>query len=271
MHFITISEMLGTHGETIGRNVARALEYPFYGEQELLNAAKELEIFPGSEMLDEKAPSFLERIFSERPRVDLARLQSLIYRVAAKGDGVFFGRGSHLLLDAFDCAFHVLIAGSHSKRMERLMGEMTVDRETAQSMIDRSDHEKKSFIQFAFNDDWLNFRLYDLVLNTDKLSVESAAKAVIDLAESKEIKACGVDSVNTLRKLSVASWTESAFREAGVSPYHLFFEVEDPETVRLYGTVTSREEKGRVESVVKRGKGIRNIRNDIAVINQAGA
>ncbi len=90
MYFITISEMLGTDGEMIGRKVARELEYAFYGEEELLNAAEDLEVLADLKKLDEKAPSFLERLFSERPRVYLDRLQSLIYRVATKGDILYF-------------------------------------------------------------------------------------------------------------------------------------------------------------------------------------
>ncbi len=270
MYFITVSEMLGTGGEIIGKKVARELEYAFYGEDELLQAARELETFPEVKMLDEKAPSLLERVLSERPKVDLDRLQSLIYHVAARGNGVFSGRGSHLLLNTFDCAFHVLITGSRPKRIQRLMDETSVDRETAEKMITRSDQEKKTFIHFAYDEDWLNFRLYDLVLNTDKLTPETAAKVIIEAAQSKEIKACGADSVNTLRKLSLERWTQSAFLELGAPSYHLYYEVEDPETVRLYGFVHSKEEKGRIENVVRKGKGVKNVRNDITVYRQSG-
>ena len=41
MHFITISQMLGTDGEKIARKVAGDLKYAFYGEQELFKAAED--------------------------------------------------------------------------------------------------------------------------------------------------------------------------------------------------------------------------------------
>ncbi len=268
MYFITISEMLGTNGEKVARRVASDLKYTFYGEEELLQAAKELDVLADVKKLDEKAPSLLERLFSEKPKVYLDRLQSVIYEVAKKGDAVFFGRGSPLLLNAFSCALHVLVTGSGEKRVERVMEEMSLSREVAEKMIGRSDQEKRGFIHFAFGEDWLNLHLYDMILNTDKLSLNLAVKAITDAARSEEIKACGMDSVNTLGKLSLQRRIESAFLEAGVPSSKLFFAVEDNETIRLYGLAYSEEEKGGTEAIVKRIKGIREIRNEITVLRQ---
>jgi len=266
MHFVTLSQMLGTDGERIARKVASGLQYTFYGEQELFKAAEELDVLEDVRKVDEKAPPFLERLFSERPKVHLDRLQSVIYDVAKKGDAVFFGRGSQLLLNSFSCAFHVLVIGSHEKRIERVMKEMGLSRAEAEKTIHRSDQEKKDFIQFAFKEDWLNFHLYDLILNTDKLSFDSAARAIID--STGEIKDCARDSVHTLARLSLQRRIESAFLEAGIPSSSLFFSVEDTENVRLYGYTSSKEEKGKVESVVRKVKGVREIQNEINIFTQ---
>jgi cytidylate kinase len=268
MQFITISQMLGTQGDKVARKVADNLKYAFYGEEELFEAAEEMEVLSDVKKLDERAPSLLERLFSERPKVYLDRLQSVIYEVAKEGDAVFFGRGSQLLLNQFKCAFHVLIVGSKEKRIERLMKEMNLGREEAEKTIHRSDEEKRGFIQFAFGEDWLNFHLYDLILNTDKLSPDSAAKAITDAARSEEIKACGADAVQALGKLSLQRRIESVFLEEGIPSYPAFFSVEEPENVRLYGIVYSGEEKGRIENVVKKVKGVKKIENDITVFSR---
>jgi len=49
----------------------------------------------------------------------------------------------------------------------------------------------------------------------------------------------------------------------------LFFSVEDSDNVRLYGYTSSREEKGKVESVVRRVKGVREIQNEISILTQS--
>ena len=273
MYFITFSEMLGTHGKKIARQTASALNYTYFGEEELHKAAKEMGFFSDVKELDERSPNFLEKFFSERPRIHLDRLQSVIYEVAQKGNTVFFGRGSQLMLSSFGCALHVLVTGSLEKRIQRVMEEHGVGREVAEKMIEKSDHDRGGFIRFAFNEDWLNPKLYDLVLNTDKLSLQSGVDLVLSSAKSDEIKACGIDSVAQLGKLSLHRKVESGLLEAGLASSHVFVSVEDFDTVRLYGFTYSPEEKNEVDSVVKRVGNVKKIVNDLQVLqgNLTGA
>ena len=265
MYFITISELLGTDGEKIARKVAEELNYTFYGTEELFEAADAMGFLSDVKKLDEKAPALLERFFSEKPKIYLDRLQSVVYEVAKKGNAVFFGRGGKFLLYSFDCAFHILVTGSMEKRIQRVMEEKQVGREVAEKIINRSDHDKRAFIRFAYDEDWLNCRFYDLLLNTDKLSIDSAVKMIVDAAKSDEIKSCGIDSVQLLGKLSLNRKVESVLLEAGVTSLHLFFTVEEPDSVRLYGIVNSSEEKEDIEKLVKKIKGIKNIKNELVV------
>ena len=265
MYYITVSEMFGTNGGMVARQVAKKLGYAYYGEEELFKAADEMGFLEDVKKLNEKGPTLLEKFFSERPKIYLNRLQSVIFEVAKKGDAVFFGRGSQLLLHSFDCAFHVLLTGSMEKRVQRVMEEKHVSREVAEQMIHRSDHDKKGFVRFAFDEDWLSPQLYDLLLNVDKLSFDSAVKIVVDAAKSDEIKACGRDSVRLLGKLSLQRKVESSLLEAGVMNPHLFVSVENSNTVRLYGMVNSSEEKEAIERVVKGIKDTKKITNDLVV------
>jgi cytidylate kinase len=265
MYFITVSEMVGTNGQKIAQEVAKTLNYVYYGEAGLLKAAGEMGFLSDVQQMDEKAPHLFEKFFSEKPKIHLDRLQSVIFEVAKKGDAIFFGRGSQLLLRSFDCALHVLVTGSKEKRIQRVMEDHQVGREVAERIIERSDNDKRGFLRFAFDEDWLNPQLYDLVINSDKLSVASAAKMIIDGAKSDEIKACGIDSVKSLGVLSLTRRVESSFLEAGIVSPHIFFNVEDVDSIRLYGIVTSEEEKKSVEKVIKGIKDIKKVANDVTV------
>jgi cytidylate kinase len=269
MYFVTVSEMIGTGGETIAREVASELQYGFYGEEEVSRAADKEGFLSDVQMLDEKGPGFLERLFSEKPKVYLDRLQSVIFEVAKKGNAVFFGRGSQLLLNSFDCALHVLVSGSTEKRIERVMREKKVDRAMAEKIVRRSDHDKRGFVRFAFEEDWLNPQLYDLILNTDVLSIGSSVKIIVDAAKSDEIKACGVDSVISLGKLSLHRKIEAAFLDGGISNPHLFLSVEDMDKVRIYGLVAASEEKEAIERIVRQIPGVKTVINDLSVMRGA--
>jgi cytidylate kinase len=269
MYFITISEMLGTNGETIARKVAEELKYTFYGTKELFEAAAAMGFLSDANKSDENVPALLERLFSDKAKIYLDRLQSVIYEVAKKGNAVFFGRGGKFLLHSFDCAFHILVAGSMEKRIQRVMEERQSGREVAEKIIMHSDHDKRAFIRFAYDEDMLNPQLYDLVLNTDKLSITSAAKMILDAANSEEIKSCGIDSVQLLGKLSLSRKIDSLLLEAGGTSPYLFFSVEETNSVRLFGIVNSSGEKERVETLVRKIKEIKNIKNELMVFTKS--
>jgi len=265
MYFITVSEMIGTNGEKISRKVAEQLNYYFLGEEELFKTASEMGFLSDIKKLDEKPPALIERFFSERPKIYLDRLQSIIYEVAKKGNTVFFGRGAQFLLQSFNCAFHVLITGSLQKRIERIMEEKEVTRELAEKIIAQSDHDKRSFIRYVYDEDWLNCRLYDLIINTDKLSIESSVKMIIEGARSEEIKSCGIDSIRILENLSIRRRIESELIEAGLMKPHIFFEVEGDKEIRIYGIVDTPEEKEEIQRILNKIKGIRKIKNEILI------
>lgn len=265
MYFVTVSEMIGSNGEKIAKEVAKRINYPFYAKEELFTAADAMGYLSDVTHLEMKSPHLLEKYFSDKPKIYLDRFQSVIYELARKGNALFFGKGSQLLLHSYDCAFHVLITGSMEKRVQKVMESNRVSHEVAQEIIRTSDHDKAGFLKYAFNRDWLDPHLYDLILNTDKLSTESAVKMIVDAAQSDEIKTCSKDSVELLGRMSLHRKIESSLLEAGVMSLRIFFVVDGLDSVRFYGVVNSAEEKETITRVVKKIKDIKHVKNDLTV------
>ena len=265
MYFITVSEMMGTNGEKIARRLAGLLNYTYYGEEEFFKASEEMGFLVDVKKLAGKGRAAPEKSLSEQPKIYLGQLQSAIYEMAKKGDAVFFGRAGQLLLNAFDCIFHVLITGSMKKRIQRMMEEKKVSGEIAEKIIRQSDQDKREFLRSAFDEDWLNPSLYDLILNTDKLNIDSAIKMIIDGVQSEEIKTSSADSIKSLGKFHLHYKIESALIDAGLLTQYLHFTVEDINTVRLHGLVGSLEKKEKVENLLKGIKEIKRINNDLSI------
>ncbi len=267
MYYITVSEMLGSGGENVARKVAAKLNYPFYGKEELFKVADEMGYLSDITHLELKSPHLLEKYFSDKPKIYLDRFQSVIYEVAKKGNALFFGKGSQLLLRNFSCALHILINGSMEKRVSRLTRGSDLEKSVAEKIIHTSDHDKAGFLKYAFNEDWLNSHLYDITINTDKLNIESAVNIVTSAAQSEEIKSCAAGTAVALGKLSLQRKIESALLEAGVMSLRVFFDVEDLETVRFYGIVHTEEEKKTVENAIRGIKEITEVHNDLKVLS----
>ena len=266
MYFVTVSEMIGTGGEAVARKVAEKLNYSLYAKKELFEAAEEMGYLSDLPQMDLKNPHLLEKYFNDKPKIYLARFQSVIYELAKKGNGLFVGKGSQLLLHSCDCALHVLVIASMGKRIDRLVQTMKVEEVVAEKIIQTSDQNKTVFSKYAFDEEWLIPQLYDITINMDRINIETAVNLVVDAAQSEEIKACSADAVATLGKLAIHRKIEFALMEAGLLSLRIFFLVEDMETVRVYGTVYTEGEKEAIGRVVGEVKGVKTVNNDLTVL-----
>ena len=268
MYFITLSRKMGTDGSEIARRVADQLGYAFYDTEAIENTAREMGMLEDVKEIDEKVPSLFQRLFSQQPEVHLDRLHSVIYELASRGNAVFLGRGSHILLRSFKCALHIRVIASLEKRIENLVGR-GFDREAAIKAIHKSDHERGAFIKFAFGVDWDNPELYDLVLNTDHLTVELAADTVLHVARSEEIKARSVDAMRSLEMMGLARRAEAALIEAGLK-HGPSVSVLEPGRIQLTGVVSQERMRTTAEEVLKGVKGVTFIDNQIQVVAVSG-
>ncbi len=267
MKFITFSRQLGTGGDEIAMQVADKLGYKFHDTESIGHAAREMGFLDSVEQIDEKRPSFFQRFFSHKPTINLDRLNSVIYQLANQGDGVFLGRGGQILLKSFSCALHVRVIASREKRIQNLIKRGYAE-ETASKAIEESDHEKAAFIKFAFGLDWEAPDLYDIVLNIDKLSINLAIDTVVAIARSDEINVCSLDSMVTLSKLALASRSEAAIVESGLSygqSTAVSVSVKEPGRVTLTGVVENEKGRIRAEGVVRGVKGVEAVDNQIRV------
>jgi cytidylate kinase len=268
MHFITFSRKMGTNGTEIARQVAEKLGYHFYDTEAIESAAREMGFLENVKEIDEKVPSLFQRLFSHKPAIELDRLNSVVYELASRGDAVFLGRGGQILLRDFNCALHIRVTASLGMRIQNLI-ERGVHREVALKAIEDSDHERSSFIRFAFKVDWDNDDLYDLVLNMDKVTVKLAVDTILTMARSDEIKACSVDAMKSLEAKGLASRAEAALTEAGLTygpaGTYVWPLVDEPGRVRLVGVVDDKATKARAEKIIKNIKGVESIESRIIV------
>jgi len=267
MHFITFSRKMGTNGSEIARKVSEKMGYKFYDTEAIDRAAKEMGFLESVKGGDEKAPSLFQRLFSHKPAIALDRINSVIYELAERGDAVFLGRGSHILLRSFECALQIRVTASVEKRVQNLVAR-GFQRDAAARAIERSDHERGAFIKFAFGVNWENSELYDMVLNMDKMSVDLAVSTILNAARSEEIKACSVDALRSLEIMGLSSRAEAALIEAGFTygPINsVSVTVVAPGKVQLGGMVEDAAGKAMAEKVVKGLKGVVSIENQIRV------
>lgn len=266
MGLITISRNLGSGGAEIARLVADGLKVEFYDDMLLQQEAMRLGV--RSEELagfDEKPPGFFEHVFSEKPEVYLDLMESVVYEVARKGEGVIMGHGGQLLLQDFSCALHVLVHAPLALRIQNIMERHGLSGEAAEKLIHKSDHEQKGFLQFAYHMDWSAPKLYDLVINTQKVRKETAAELIMRVAGTDDFLSCSVTALDAMEALALQKRIEAALLKNHFSLNRLYVEVPEKGVVYVYGYCYTVEEKDRLLEVVKKVPEVSDLKADISV------
>jgi len=267
MYFITFSRKMGTKGTEIAKLVAKELKYAFYDTEDIEKKAEEMGFLDDIREVDGKVPPPLKRFFSCRPEICLDRLYVVIYELARLGSAVMLGRGGNMLFRSLPYALHVRVIASQEKRVRNLV-ERGYKREAAVMVMEKSDHERESFIRFAFHRDWDNPELYDIVLNMDKLTVNTAADMIVCAARADEVRGRTGDVMNSLDMMELAVRVGTALAEADFPSSYVSAFVNAPGKVRLTGVVQVPWEKSAAERTVIEVKGVESVENKIQIASR---
>ena len=102
----------------------------------------------------------------------------IVKAAAARGHVVIVGRASQVILAEFRDVLHVRVIAPFEKRVVYVMQREGVDRHTAESRIHRKDHERASYLEREYHHHPDEAHLYDLILNTSLLDLESAVDII---------------------------------------------------------------------------------------------
>ncbi len=201
---VSISRTLGAHGEEVGRMVATELGFRYVDNEIIDKAAERAGVSPEAVASNEKTQSLLTRILeaiakaplepemmvaqAEHPVNLTSAYEDLIERVivetAQHGDVVILAHGASIPLADVSGVFRVLVTASEGTRTERVAMEQDLDPKAAEKVCKESDKERERYFERIYE---LNKELpthYDLVVNTDALSAEQAARIITAAAKA---------------------------------------------------------------------------------------
>lgn len=108
----------------------------------------------------------------------LDHLVKVIMNISNKG-GVIVGRGAHLILGPAR-AFRVRIIGSPESCAARVAEREGLDATAAAERVRNIDRQRAEFVQKHFGVDSADCSVYDLVINSDRFSLEQMVDMIID-------------------------------------------------------------------------------------------
>lgn len=122
-----------------------------------------------------------------------------VIRLARIGHVIFVGRAAHLITVKFPRAAHVRVFGSFERRVERVAEKKQCSWDEADQEVRRIDEQRRNFVSTHFHSDLDDPSHYDLLFNTDRISVEESARLIAHLVSSPDFRVKQATHLQELR------------------------------------------------------------------------
>jgi cytidylate kinase len=193
MPIVTISHEIGAGGPEIGQQLADRMGYRYVDHELISDAAQRYGLLEEKlSHLDESKPSLFERFDAETRRY-ITVIQTALYDFAEHDNVVLMGRGGQWLLRGIPHVLRVRVMAPFDVRVKRLgkklagpMGEQTNPR-TVTELVRRDDAEKAGRMRYLYEVGITDPALYDLVINTEKLSVAASVGLIAGVLGQAEL------------------------------------------------------------------------------------
>ena len=186
MAIVTVSRGTMSGGSTLAECAAKALGSPCLAREVLVSAATALGVTEGF-LKDrmERAPGLWERLGAERKTYILA-VQSALADHVASGTAVYHGLAGHLLLREIPQVLRLRLIAPIEVRVQAVMEQRRTTRDEAERFIAQIDQHRVRWTRLMYDVDIEDPRLYDVVINLDKTTIESACALVVTMARRPE-------------------------------------------------------------------------------------
>jgi cytidylate kinase len=187
MSIITISRGSLSGGRALAERLADRLGYRCISSEALIEAAAKYGVpEPKLSEVFDKTPSFWERLTKSR-RLYLIFIQAAMCDLAQQGSLVYHGQGGQQLLKGISHVMKVRLIAPIEYRIKAAMErEGQPSREAGLQFLQQVDEERLRRMRYLFNVDWRDPALYDVVLNIEHMSLDTAADVVIYMAQHPE-------------------------------------------------------------------------------------
>ena len=207
MRAITISREYGSGGGEVAQRVAQRLGWQLVDHEIVGRVAQTLGVNESEvEAHDEHVEGFVSRLLRSMQRVDpnltagapvlpvSAEIEQSKYQEAladvvkaaiTDGHTVIIGRGSQALLADRRDVLHVRVIAPLPMRIGYVMQREGLSQEEAQRRIQLKDRDRMRYLQQAHNLQSDDPQLYDLVVNSAVLDIDSIAALIVTALEDK--------------------------------------------------------------------------------------
>lgn len=183
MAVITVSRQMGSLGREVAEEVARLLGYRAVW-REVINEAASRAGTPEVALATIDELDFLGLRPSEEARKAYHdKVREILKELAEEGNVVIIGRAGQVILRGVEGTLHARIYAPLDLRVARISERHNISPQVARTQIQTSDHARTRYLKRFYKARWDDPELYDVMINTANLTVDTAALMVCKMVE----------------------------------------------------------------------------------------
>lgn len=264
MPLIAITREMGSLGIEVAEQVAAELKLPLVHHEIIEHLADKMRVRKShvERLLDGKA-GILEKLTADKTSMSIYTAAETIDLAAREGGCVLRGWGAAQLLRPVPHAICVRVCAPVELRKKRMLERLgSKDMDFIDSEIRISDEAHAAIIRRHFGVNWQDAELYDVVFNTERVSVDQCVTEVLKLVEHPDFAETAA-SQRRLGDLKLAALVKAALREhAATRPVQISVAANGG-AVTLLGIVDDASLVAEVERVAKAAAGVRTVENKL--------
>jgi len=205
MSVITVSRGTFSGGKILAECLARQLEYRCIDRDVIVERAAASGISQ-EELRNalEKPPTLLER-FQHRKYLYLTLIQAALTEEVRNGRVVYHGNAGHLLLRPGGPVFRLRIIAPLEFRIKMCQDRLRLNRNEAVAYIQRMDQDRQKWTHYLYGVDWGDPAHYDLVINLEHVSIDSACDMIVSYIQRQSCHQFGPACQAFMNDLALAS------------------------------------------------------------------
>ncbi len=186
VNVITISRQYGAGTNEIARMVSNRLGFRVIEEDLLSMAAGRSGLdIAKIERVYEQRPSFQDlRVYREQSEKYITAVDETLDELARQGNVIIVGRGANLALLSHRNVFNLRLVADFTIRVKRVMAREKISEADVRRRITEMDYAREAYYRYLYNVMPDDPAIYDMVVNTSRVTLEEAASMIIAAFEA---------------------------------------------------------------------------------------
>jgi len=260
MPIVAMTREMGSLGKDVAQGVSDALGIPLYYEEIIDHLADRMRLRKShvTRLLDGSA-GILERMTADKTSLSIFAAEEIV-KLAQKGQGaVIRGWGATHLLRPVPHAVCVRVCAPFELRKQRMLKRLgTDDTDKVAMEVRDNDEAHAAIIRRHFNLNFADAEHYDLVLNTERMSVAECVQEVLHAVRAPDF-AETAHSKQALADLGLAWQVKAALRHSPRTRGMRVTVSAKSAAVSFNGAGYSAEDRAAMREVVRTVPGVKEI------------